>query len=205
MAAVITTPEDVINVALKRFGYKLRVGSIYEGTPASVMALDVYSQTRDAVLREGNWDFSNRQAALALLKSAPATGYVPPTTWNPATHPQIPWLFEYTYPEDCLRLKSVRYQSFGVLNFDPQPNTYLIANDNSYSPARKVILCNVPDAIMSYVGQVTNPATWEPAFVEALASSLAERLAPGLANMEAEKVAMVDEQLSTKKAERVQG
>ncbi len=209
MALALASPEDVINAALKRFGYRLQVGSIYEGSLAAKMALDIYAQTRDALLREGDgasdWGFAQRAVSLTLLKQAPNGGYVPPTTWNPATHPQMPWYFEYEYPGDCLKLKSIRPNLFGVLNFDPQPYTYNIANDNAYNPARKVILCNVQNAIMTYVGQVTDPLTWEAGFVDAFSAALAKMLAPVLANLEAAKVAMVDEQAEKQTAVTLQG
>ena len=37
---------DMVNLALRRVGYKLRVGNLYDGSMAAKMALDVYAQTR---------------------------------------------------------------------------------------------------------------------------------------------------------------
>ena len=72
MSLVLTAPEDLINNALARIGYKLRIGSIYEGSAAAKKALDVYGQARDGLLRQNDWGFAERNIAMTLLKSAPA-------------------------------------------------------------------------------------------------------------------------------------
>jgi hypothetical protein len=67
-------------------------------------------------------------------------------------------------------------------------------NDNTYNPPQRVILCNVPNAICLYTGQITNPIDWEPDFIEAFAAALGRRLAPVLMGLEATKLAAADEQ-----------
>src|SRR5271165_809322 len=91
MTAAVQSPEDLINLALRRIGYDMRVGSIWEGSRASKMALDLYSQTRDAVLREINPDFA-KEIASAVLSGQPAP---------------IPWAYSYIYPAACLRVRNV--------------------------------------------------------------------------------------------------
>lgn len=204
MVASVTSPADVVNLALQRIGYKGRVGNLFEGSTAAKDALDVYAQTRDELLRKGDWGFAERNVSPLLLKSAPATGYTPPDVWTPA-NPPLPWRYEYAYPDDCLDVRAIKPPSVFVIDFDPQPVVFTIANDNQLNPPRKVILCNVADAILTYTGQVTNPATWEPDFIEAFAAALGRRLAPSLVSMEAAKLIMADEQASTAQAAMVQG
>lgn len=205
MATVITTPADLVNLAMATIGRKDRIGSIYEGSAEAKAALDVYSETRDEMLRAVDYGFSERNVNLTLLKSANPNGYFPPDQWSGASNPPVPWLYEYTYPEDCLKVRALKPQPGFVLNYVPQPVVFRIANDNYYTPARKVILCNVVDAMMTYTGQVTNPATWESDFVAAFAAELGRRMAPALANMEAAKYAAATGAQATEVAARTEG
>jgi hypothetical protein len=193
MAASVSSPADVINLSLRRIGYKLRVGNLYDGSMASKIALDVYAQTRDAVLVENDWDFAERNVTMTLLKSAPVGGYIPPNVWNPATCPPPGWLFEYSYPADCLKVRIIKYVPLFGLNFDPQPNAFFLANDNAYTPPQKVILCNLQGANLVYTGQITDPATWDSEFTEALAAALGRRLVPSLMGLNALQAAAADE------------
>lgn len=205
MTAVITSPADLANLALQRMGYKLRVGSLFDGSEAAQDILDVYGQTRDELLRQLAPEFAKRDIALTLLKSAPTTGYIPPTVWDPAANPPVPWRFEYFYPVDCLKVRVVKRTPLFVPNYDPQPTLFAIVNDNAYTPARRVIVANVPDALMSYVGQVTDPATWDVGFIEAFAATLARRIAPSLVGMDGTKLEMADEANETPKVDAQHG
>ena len=205
MVASAQNPEDIINLALGTIGYKLRIGSIWEGSEAATAALDCYAQTRDEVLREGQWDFARGDATLTLLKSAPMGGYIPPNDWNPATNPPPGWLFEYGYPDDCLKVRSLRQTPFVALDFDPQPVLFSVVNDNAYTPARKVIVCNIAQAILTYTRQVTNPATWNANFTTLLADTLGKKLAPSLKDLEAAKVAAAEENADGQAAAMAQG
>jgi len=179
MAAVVTSPADVVNLALSRIGFDGRVGNLYDGSKAAKEALDIYGQTRDQLLR-GDWPFASRSVAGTLLKSAPVAGYIPPDTWSAANHPAQPWKYEYTYPDDCLELRACKPAVIFTPNFQPAYYPFAISNDNGYTPARRVILSNVADAMLIYAAQVTNPATWPPDFVEAFAAELGQRLSAGL-------------------------
>lgn len=205
MGSVITSPADVVNLALSRVGYTDRVGSIYEGSKAAKLAIDIYSETRDALLREEDYGFAERNIAAALLKSAPAGGYFPPNNWNGANNPPPPWQFTYTYPDDCLKVRSVKPMAFFVQNFDPQPNVFAIQNDNFFTPTRKVILCNVPNAMLVYTGQVTDPTVWEADFIEEFAAALARRLAPILANVDMAKFEAADQAQAEATAVKTEG
>ena len=206
MATVVTTVADLVNLALSRIGYSGRVASLYDGSEAAKEALDIYGQTRDQLLRGGDWPFASRSVVATLLKSAPALGYFPPNTWSPASHPAQPWRFEYEFPTDCLELRACKPQIYFVPNFQPQSYVFAISNDNGYSPARRVVLSNVADAMLIYCAQVTNPSTWPPDFVEALAAELGQRLSPGLMkSLEMTKLEAADSAVETTEAERRQG
>lgn len=195
MVASVSSPADVANLSLARIGWKgKRIGSLLEGSMASKLILDVFSQTRDAILETTDWDFAERNVDMTLLKQAPPGGYIPPNVWNPTQYPALPWLYSYAYSQtDIIKVRAIRNQPIFVMDFDPQPIPFQVANDNTYMPAQKVILCNVPSAILVYTGQITDFTVWETDAIEALAAALARRIAPSLANMDAEKIEAMDE------------
>lgn len=192
-SASIQTPQDLVNNALRRVGYRKRIGNLFDGSAASRTALDLYGQTRDQLLHANDWTFSERNAAATLLKSAPPGGYFPPNMWNPAVNPAPPWLFSYTYPQDAIKIRSVRGQPLFVMNFDPQPNTFTTENDNNYAPPQRVVLCNVQNALIVYTGRITDLTVWDEDAVEAFSAALGRRLAPALVGLDAAKLAAADE------------
>lgn len=206
MVASVQNPADACNIALVRMGYKgPRVGNLYDGSDASQKFLTLYAQTRDELLRRDDWGFAERNVSLTLLKSAPASGYFPPNTWNPAVNPPPGYLFEYGYPSDCIKVRALRPVPLFGVNFDPQPQVYSVDNDNNFAPPQRVILCNVPSAILVYTGQITDPSTWDVSFCEALAASLSRRTAAGLVGADSAKMEAADEQAADQIAEGIQG
>jgi hypothetical protein len=203
MALTYSSPEDVLNDCLVRIGYKRRIGSIWEGSEAAKMALSIYSQTRDDTLMGFDWGFAEGNVAAELLKSAPPGGYggLP---WSSA-YPPLPFLYEYAYPADCLKVRAMKPTPVFVPNFDPKPYVWSVDNDNSLTPPAKAISCNVPNAIIVYTRQVTNPQEWESDFCDALSAALARRLAKGLADIDSEKLESADEQSSLGNARMMEG
>ena len=204
MSVSVRTPADVVNLSLARIGYKKQVGSLYDGTLAARTALTIYSQTRDELLRSEDWGFAERNLSLTLLKQAPESGFYPPGVWN-SSYPPIPWIYEYGYPLDCLKVRAIRPQPLFVMDFDPQPFVWSVQNDNSLPTPDKVILTNAENAILTYTGRLTNPADWEANFTEAFAAALARRLAPALAGLDAAKMEAADEQQAKSIADDTQG
>lgn len=205
MPAITLSAVDVVNLGLVRIGYADRIGSMFEGSKAAKAALDIYSQTRDALLREGDYGFAERNVAMTLLKQAPVGGYFPPNVWNGTVNPPPPWTYEYTYPADCLKVRSVKPIPLFVQNFDPQPNVFAVENDAFFNPNQKVILCNVPNAMLVYTGQVTNPDVWENDFVEEFADALAKRLSPLLASADMAKLSAAEEMAAKATADATEG
>ncbi len=191
MSAVITDVAGVCNLGLAKIGFSGRVGSLYDGTLAAKKCLDIYGQERDALLSSGEWDFCDRTIAGTLLKAAPASYIITP--WTPA-YPALPWLFEYAYPDDAVGIRTIRTQAILIPNFDPRYHRFSVSNDFNGASSAKTILCNVPNAIVVYAGQVTNPAEWTPTFLDALASRLGRVLAPVLRDLNAAKLAAAEEQ-----------
>lgn len=176
--ASASTVADVVNLALRRMGYKKRVSNLFDGSDAASQALDVFGQERDALIRDGDWQFASRSIVATLLKAAPANYF--DTPWSPTTHPPLPWRFEYEYPTDCLKVRLVKPN--GLLMFNPEPlwNNFAINNDNGSTPPRQTIVSNVEGAVLIYAGRVTNPSDWPVDFTEALALRLLNVLKPAL-------------------------
>jgi hypothetical protein len=140
MTSAVTWPEDVVNLALMRIGYEFRVNNLFEGTKHATVALNIYAQTRDEMLRGFDWSFAERNVAMTLLKQAPAGGYFPPNMWSPA-YPPVPWLYEVTYPVDALKIRAVKNVPIFLPDFDPQPWQFSVDNDNALAEPSKVVLC----------------------------------------------------------------
>lgn len=157
--------EDIINQALRRIGYPTPIGFIFEGSRASRIAVEIYSQTRDNLLRAKDYPFARRDVALVLNgQTAPA-----------------PWLYEYTYPADCLRIRQVMPSPPGNYPIlDPQAILFTDYNDQRLNPAAKAILTTISPAKLVYTGQVTDGATWDANFTESLVEGLGRRLAVAL-------------------------
>lgn len=194
MTVSTSTAADVANLALTKLGYRLKVGSLLDGSDHANAILQVYGQTRDDVLRKFDYGFAQRSAVLERLKYTPPGAYFPPVEWDPATMPPIGFGYEYAYPEDAIKIRLVRQQPNFVFNPAPLPSDWTEANDPSYTPVKRVILCNFPDAIAVYTGRVTDPEAWDIAFTEALAAALAERAGPALVSMDAAKAMAPDAQ-----------
>lgn len=205
MAASLRNPADVVNAALVPIGYKNMVGHLYDGSEAAQLALAIYGQARDDLLKASDWDFCLRSLAMTQLKSAPPGGYFPPVQWDPNTNPPVPWLYEYEYPSDCLKVRAVKPTPLFLPNFAPSPNEFSIANDVNYTPARRVILCNIQNSLLTYSARITDPSTWAVDFTESLIDMLGEKLSAGLATLDAAKMKATEGMISQGNAEMEQG
>jgi hypothetical protein len=158
----MATWEGLCNEALRQLGVKKRIGSAYEGSEVAKACLELFSQVRDELLQREEWPFAMREAGLTAV-----AGQLAPA----------PWPYEFNYPSDCLRIRYVQPGSFAALDpYDPQPVLFEPWNDQRPSPPIRAILASISPATLVYVGQVTNPNTWEPGFTRAFVASLAAHL-----------------------------
>lgn len=160
MAAAV---EDLVNQALRALGARRRIGSIYEGSEAAKVALEVYGQTRDALLRSKSWSFAQQTVPLVALVA------VPP--W--------PWPYEYVWPVNCLLVRGILPPLFPSPNFSPSDILFTPYND---PVSGRAILTTVSPATAVFTAQVTNPAQWEAGFTGALVAALATALDRALAD-----------------------
>jgi hypothetical protein len=192
----MTTATDITNRALSAIGAKNLIVNLPMdvGTEAQNARL-IYAPTRDALLRSAPWNFARRVAPLSMTKAAPGTQENPTgaTTWNPLTMPAIPWTYEYTYPSDCVFVRSVSPPPVLSGNFSPPlfssaPYTvpgplrlsrvrFEVANGrNAAGNTFTVINTDVSGALATYCARIEVEDLWDANFQEAMVASLALRL-----------------------------
>lgn len=205
MTVSLRNPADVVNAALVAMGWRNQVGSLWDGSDAAKLALAVYGQTRDALLRGSDWGFAQYTAPLTVLKIAPAN-YVPPTSWNPTDYPPLPWAFEYAYPADCLQVRSLRATPLFVgPDFDPTPVLFQIANDDVDDVSKRTILANLQDAIATYTRRVTDPSLFSVDFADVLVEKLQETLGAALASLQESQMGALKAARDLDEAKKEQG
>lgn len=161
MTSSVQNPADIINLALVSLGHPGRVGNLLDGSIPAKKALDIYAQTRDETLRLKDWAFALRQVAGASAGS-PISG----------------WAYSWTYPTDCLRVRSVAPGTIAALDYDPQPVLWAVFNNGTL----RLILSQISPVNINYVGQITDMTVWDPLFVNTLVQALCLKLGPSLRN-----------------------
>jgi hypothetical protein len=186
----ITTVEQVVNMALDRIAYPEYVGNIWEGTKQARVALNIYGQTRDQLLRQFDWGFAEKIDAAVLVGPGP-----------------FPWANAFQYPADCIKLRSAFDQTYSNDTNDPHPVLYTVADSNPAAPsdAARVIYCNSNPLTLVYTMQVVQPAAWDQSFIEALVESLARRMPALLAAPDLMKAEVDNEKMATQVAETLIG
>ena len=118
-------PADVANQALDAAGLDFTIGDLQEGTKPAQVLLRAYSQCLRQLLRAVHWNFARKQVPMLLL--ADATGQTP----NVGTNVIAPWVYEYAYPNDCMKARFVPWGPQGLNAGVPAGN---IIPPNSTSP-----------------------------------------------------------------------
>jgi hypothetical protein len=208
--------EDIVNLGLRDGGIPWRISDVYEGSEAARIALEIFGQSRDELLRTQDWSFSRRVAALTLLKGPPPQGgYTPATPWSDV-YPYPGFLYEYSYPSDMLDLRAIISPPGMMPDLDPLPAEWRIDDDPlpnvsgnppvASGPEAKVILCNITNAMAVYRAQVTLISTWEPLFISALVASLGRKYAKDLgADVNTQREDSAEAVVTTQQAGSVRG
>lgn len=93
--------SDLANEALDSIGWPNAVGDIEDGSDESKVLVRKFRTCRQALLRAANWDFGMFQGPLLLLADASQN------TANVGTVVPYGWIYEYAYPQDCLRMRYI--------------------------------------------------------------------------------------------------
>ena len=155
----MTSEVDICNLALLRLGTRSSMASLSEGSTESNACAQVYALSRDLLLSAHPWTFANQRTVLADLGSPPQS-----------------WRYRYAYPNDCLKTREVHSTDLSAALVP-----YSVAGDfDTQGSTIKVILCNSPNAELTYTARVTNPDLFPAHFIEALAWMIASELSSSL-------------------------
>lgn len=175
------TIEAVCNQAFDLIGYKRHIGSIWEGSLQARIALNHWAQTRDFFLHTLKPLWARKDQILVLVKSAPnivngTANYTGP--WND-TFPELPWLYEYRYPDDCVIPLQIKNTPLFLPEWRPRFESFRFNFDAD--EAAHTVLTNAPDAILTYIARILEPENWHEDFVEIIVEALAKKFQAELA------------------------
>jgi hypothetical protein len=187
---------EIYNRALAEIGTRTSVASLTENSTEVKQANIAWPGVRDQLLRAANWNFARKTATMALLKAAPGTPENPDIPANSVwsnIYPAPPWMYEYAYPSDCLRMQKLIPQwesntgivppifpvSLSTPTWWAQPGVrFVVASDHDdQNQPTTVVLTNAQQAICCYTRTVDQTQIYDPAFTEAAVAALAGRLA----------------------------
>lgn len=167
--------EAVVNAALDLIGYKRHIGSIYDGTPAARVAVDIWGQTRDEALSAIRPDWARKDAVLVVKRQAPADFYQS-VNWS-NVYPPFPYYFSYSYPTDCLVPLQMKPRPFVAgPPWRPRYITYREAFDAV--DGSNVLLTDEANAALVYIAQVLDVTKWHDEFTTLVIQSLAQKFQP---------------------------
>lgn len=158
----IYTDEDIANLALGYLGEQ-QIVSFTENTKEADLCRLHYSQIKRSLIESRRWSMGRKRSRLTQEANKPAFG----------------WRNAYRLPDDCVRVLDV----FNV----EEPNIVdgALIPDQKPRPLRdfeiedRLILANPDYLAISYIGDVLT-SELSPLFIEALATKLAAKIAPGL-------------------------
>lgn len=181
-------PVDLCNIALGQISARTQITGLNPPSPgnniAAQAASSLYQLQADAVFRAAHWNSARKQSTLTLLKAQIGTlenraGALP--------SPPIPWLYEYAYPDDCLKVRFVipspdlpatatpLMTNVGV-SFQPLVRTGLpfvpaVDTDQKGNQIR-VILTNACRSQAVYTARIDNVDLWDPMLQNAVIGAL---------------------------------
>jgi hypothetical protein len=155
---------DIFNMALGHIGVSSTVADELERSPERVICTRFWDTCRDALFsyKDMEWKFAATTVVLADLGS-------PPDGWG----------FRYRYPNDCINAHAI----LGASSFGRAQDEALRPKfDVQFEADGRVILCDMPEAVLRYTKRVEEAERWPSSFVEAMAFRLASMIAMPLKN-----------------------
>lgn len=176
--AVTTT--DITNRALQLIGTRTTIASLAESSNEAVQANLVFTAIRDWCLGAVNWNFARKTLKLTLLKQVANPPVAP---WASASV-SPPWMFEYQFPVDALKIQYVTNSDINVGStaWIGEPKRFVVAIDTITAVEQRVILTNEGSAVAVYTQAVTDPTEWPWMFERFMVAALAWTLAPTLSS-----------------------
>ena len=217
------TQIDLCNAALSNVGTRSTITSLTEVSNEARNCSIHWDFARRAILRSHNWSFAKKQITAALICAQTGT---PENPNGSAPLPPWPWLYEYAWPQDCLRMRHQEYPppqsgSAGTLvwtgMYPPldggysagmgtsatakKPPFQICTDQDAAGNTIKVILSNLEFALFVYTLDTNDPNLWDAAFEEAFCWALAAKLAgPLTGDKEQAKLCAENAQIAVNKA-----
>lgn len=162
---------QICNLSLASIGTRSTIASLDEGSAEANQCSLHYDVALEAALRGAHWNFARKQVSLALIADATQGQTVPQ-----------PWTYEYALPANCLLARFVLPQNTAlgvpVPVAQQRPVPFIIGSDQDEAGNDiTVLLTNEPFAQLVYTGRMTNPAVYDPSFVDAFVPVLGSKLA----------------------------
>jgi len=173
----MATEVSICNLALARLGDSATVTSLDppEGSVQAQLCATFYPIARDAMLELHMWGFATKRATLAELDLADM-----PSMWS----------YAYAMPSNVIKIIALQDQH-AIDDYMHPPVEY---TSEVSSTGAQILFTNQQNAVIRYVGLVTDPTTFPPLFITALSFHLAAMLAgpiiKGDAGMSASKAMM---------------
>lgn len=156
----MTSSADICNRALNLAGCEITIGDLQEGTREAQIALRHYTQTVWALLRAQDHEFSRTQTFLVPTLSSPPPG----------------WDFEYVYPVDCLKVRSL--MPFPAAAPLPLPVRWDVGTRLVNGQLATLIWTNLSNAWLIYTTNGVSEDQWDGLFTETVVQYLSSSLAP---------------------------
>lgn len=146
---------DVFNMALSNIAARAFIQSLTEDSNERKYCSANIDNAIESVLEDHDWGFASSYENLALLKK-----------YNDAVPPPLPWLYQYSYPALCTKVREIVRLSD---NDKEIPFKIDLSNDI------KVIHTDIQNAILRYTKRISL-LLFSPRAIEALGWKLATRI-----------------------------
>lgn len=168
--STLTSPAALCNIALGFVGQRDKILNLTEDTVAAIACATHYPLARDACLEAHWWTWATKRRTLALLTGVERTG----------------WEYVYAAPTDWVSVNGARFIETGGRPRRPDSDYPFLVELNDAGNSF-IIAADVETPELVYTRAVESVAIMPAAFINAVASELAVRLAlelpvkPGLA------------------------
>ena len=147
----ISTKTRIFNMALHELGISAPVvNSEQQDDTRAVILNNYYEAAKDEVLKSYDWNFAEKYRVLT-----PSDEEI----LNPK------YIYAYDYPNDCLNARDVYNRKNDILTKEFKVS--------ATEKGTKIILCNIPAAVLRYTRRVDNETLFDTEFSTAVAMYLA--------------------------------
>lgn len=157
---------DICNLSLNFLG-KGMINSLQDNNELARTCKLHYDRYRKILLKDYNWEFAQR-----TMKLQPVENFGDEVKG---------WHNVYRYPEECLQV--IKIYDGDDFKKDDHKNKFFVQTVD-YKLGTKVICCDIENAYMDYVENVTDADAYSEEFVEALSHYLAYGMAQALTGSE---------------------